>query len=39
MPPKKGKKGVKIVTDLSTFNQNQLKKQQEQEFNANKSQA
>jgi hypothetical protein len=39
MPPKKGKKGVKIVTDLSSFNQNQVKKQQEQEFNASKTQA
>ncbi len=28
----KGKKGQKVVADLETFNQQQLKKQQEEEF-------
>ena len=28
----KGKKGQKIVTDLDSFNKNEVKKQQEKEF-------
>ncbi|CDW72771.1 UNKNOWN [Stylonychia lemnae] len=35
MPPKKfkGKKGVKIVSDLTSFNNQEVKKQQEKDFN------
>jgi hypothetical protein len=35
MPPRKGKKGFKVVTDLSSFNQQEVKKQQEKEFHHN----
>ena len=34
MGKKKGKKGQKVVTDLDSFNKQEIKKQQEREFSS-----